>query len=118
LKQVSADGPREVVADKGYHSRAVVSELTEWACVRTARSRIGDRSGGKGNSGNNRRRMQIGGALAESEASGCYGSAVKCWSDGINICMIGVGCVACICEVGKTFSSGWWCTWALQIWGC
>jgi transposase len=33
-KQVSAEGPREVVTDKGYHSRAVVSELTEWG-VRT-----------------------------------------------------------------------------------
>jgi transposase len=31
---VSADGPREVVTDKGYHSRAVVSELTGWG-VRT-----------------------------------------------------------------------------------
>jgi hypothetical protein len=30
VKQVSAEGPREVVTDKGYHSRAVVSELTEW----------------------------------------------------------------------------------------
>ena len=30
VKPVSADGPREVVKDKGYHSRAVVSELTEW----------------------------------------------------------------------------------------
>src|ERR1700693_4586063 len=34
LQQVSAEGPREVVTDKGYHSRAVVSELTEWG-VRT-----------------------------------------------------------------------------------
>ena len=34
VKQVSADGPREVVTDKGYHSRAVVSELTQWG-VRT-----------------------------------------------------------------------------------
>ena len=34
VKQVSADGPREVVTDKGYHSRTVVSELTEWG-VRT-----------------------------------------------------------------------------------
>src|ERR1700681_2882397 len=33
-KQVRADGPREVVTDKGYHSRAVVSELSEWG-VRT-----------------------------------------------------------------------------------
>src|SRR5258706_868057 len=30
VKQVSAEGPREVVTDKGYHSRAVVSELAEW----------------------------------------------------------------------------------------
>jgi transposase len=30
VKQVSADGPREVVTDKGYHSRALVSTLTEW----------------------------------------------------------------------------------------
>jgi transposase len=34
VKQVSADGPREVVTDKGYHSRAAVSELAEWG-VRT-----------------------------------------------------------------------------------
>ncbi len=30
IRQVSGEGPREVVTDKGYHSRAVVSELTEW----------------------------------------------------------------------------------------
>ena len=29
-KQVSAEGPAEVVTDMGYHSRAVVSELTDW----------------------------------------------------------------------------------------
>jgi transposase len=33
-KQVSVEGPREVVTDKGYHSRAVVSEMAEWG-VRT-----------------------------------------------------------------------------------
>ena len=36
-KQISAEGPREVVIDKGYHSRQVVSDLTEWG-VRTYRS--------------------------------------------------------------------------------
>lgn len=30
VKHVRTDGPREVVTDKGYHSRALVSELTEW----------------------------------------------------------------------------------------
>ncbi len=30
VQQVSTDGPREVVTDKGYHSRALVSELAEW----------------------------------------------------------------------------------------
>ncbi len=30
VKQVSTAGPREVVTDKGYHSRALVSELSEW----------------------------------------------------------------------------------------
>ncbi len=34
VKLVSAEGPREVVTDKGYHSRAVLRELTEWG-VRT-----------------------------------------------------------------------------------
>src|SRR5271170_5668879 len=34
IQHVSSEGPREVVTDKGYHSRAVVSELTEWG-VRT-----------------------------------------------------------------------------------
>jgi transposase len=33
-QQISAEGPREVVTDKGYHSRAVVSEMAEWG-VRT-----------------------------------------------------------------------------------
>jgi transposase len=33
-KQVSAVGPREVVTDKGYHSRAVVRKMAEWG-VRT-----------------------------------------------------------------------------------
>jgi transposase len=32
--QVSAEGPRELVTDKGYHSRAVVTQMTEWG-VRT-----------------------------------------------------------------------------------
>jgi transposase len=30
VRQVSADGPREVVTDKGYHSRTLVTKLTEW----------------------------------------------------------------------------------------
>jgi transposase len=33
-KRVSAEGPREVVTDKGYHSRAVIRKLAEWG-VRT-----------------------------------------------------------------------------------
>src|SRR6202795_1181154 len=33
-QQVSAEGPREVVTDKGYHSRAVVNQMAEWG-VRT-----------------------------------------------------------------------------------
>lgn len=33
-EQVSAEGPREVVTDKGYHGQAVVRDLTEWG-VRT-----------------------------------------------------------------------------------
>lgn len=32
--RVSAEGPRELVTDKGYHSRAVVTQMTEWG-VRT-----------------------------------------------------------------------------------
>src|SRR6202023_1197155 len=35
-KQVSAGGPREVVTDKGYHSRAVLSEMPECAVGTTA----------------------------------------------------------------------------------
>src|SRR6202795_1088347 len=34
VKRVSAEGPREVVTDKGYHSRAVVTQMAEWG-VRT-----------------------------------------------------------------------------------
>ena len=119
VKQVSTAGPREVVTDKGYHSRALVSELSEWG-LRTYCSEPNrpDGSGGEGNSGNNKRCTPIGGALAESEASICYASAARSWSDGINTCMIGAGCVACICEAGKTFLSGWWCTQVRPISDC
>jgi len=34
VKRLSAEGPRQVVTDKGYHSRAVIRELSEWG-VRT-----------------------------------------------------------------------------------
>lgn len=34
VERVCAEGPREVVTDKGYHSRQVVSDLSEWG-VRT-----------------------------------------------------------------------------------
>jgi hypothetical protein len=43
-----------VVTEKGYHSRALVNELTEWACERTARNRIAEGNGGQGKSGNNK----------------------------------------------------------------
>jgi len=118
IQQVSADGPRELVTDKGYHSRAVVRELTEWG-LRTYCS--------EPNRGRQRWReqereqqacMQIDGAFAGSEDAGCYGNAVRSWSGGINICMIGAGCVECICEAGKTFSSGWWSTRARRTLGC
>src|SRR4026207_1130001 len=33
-RRVGAEGPREVITDKGYHSRAVVNDLAEWG-VRT-----------------------------------------------------------------------------------
>ena len=39
VKLVNAKGPREVVTDKGYHSRAVLSDLTEWG-VRTDRKSV------------------------------------------------------------------------------
>ena len=119
VKQVSAEGPREVVTDKGYHSRAVVSELAEWG-VRTycSEPNRGRQRWQRARAGTSKRCMRIGGAFAESEASGCYGNAARSWSDGINTCMIAAGCAACICAAGKTFSSGWWCTRARRILGC
>ena len=118
-KQVSAEGPREVVTDKGYHSRAVVSELTEWG-VRTycSEPNRGRQRWQNLQEPNNTRCMRIGGAFAESEAADCCGNAARSWSDGINTCTIGAGCAGCICEAGKIFSSGWWCTRARRIWGC
>jgi len=59
--QVSAVARRTVVTDKGYHSRAVVSELAEWG-VRTYCSEP-NRGGsvGASKSGNSRRCMRTGG---------------------------------------------------------
>jgi len=106
VKRVSTDGPREVVTDKGYHSRALVRELTERGLAGTARNPIADGNRGEGNNGDNKRRVRIDGVFVESEASGCYASAARSWSDGINTCMIEAGCVAYICAAGKTYSNG------------
>ncbi len=107
-----------MVTDKGYHSRALVSELTEWGlrtyCSEPNRGRQRWR-------GQQREQQAVYAnrrAFAESEASGCYGSAARSWSDGINTCMIGAGCAAFICEAGKTFSSGWSCTQERPISDC
>ena len=47
VKQVSAEGPREVVTDKGYHSRAGVSKLTEWGMRTYCSNLIADGKNGK-----------------------------------------------------------------------
>ena len=88
------------------------------ACAPIVRSRIADGSGGRTNSGNNKRCMRIGDAFAENEAAGCCGNAARSWNDGTNICMIAAGCGGCICAAGKTFSSGWWFTPVRRILGC
>jgi hypothetical protein len=49
--------------------------------------------------------MQIGGAFAESEASGCYGNAARSWNDGINIYMIAAECAEFICAGERTAGS-------------
>jgi hypothetical protein len=85
VTQVSADWPREVVTDKAYHNRAVVSELGEWGPAHVLLgTRIGPAAVVRSRAGNNKQRMQIDGAFAESEASGCHGSAARSWNDGIN----------------------------------
>src|SRR4026208_1861851 len=62
--RVSAEGPREVITDKGYHSRAVVNDLAEWG-VRTycsepnrGRQRWQDRRRGQRGGYANRRRIR------------------------------------------------------------
>ena len=101
VKLVNAEGPREVVTDKGYHSRAVVSELTEWGvrtyCSEPNRGRQRWRPGYV-----EQRRTRTDG-LVRSGVSGYYGNAARSWNDGINTCMIAAGCGACICAGGKIF---------------
>ncbi|MGD1094623.1 MAG: hypothetical protein ABSB35_21845 [Bryobacteraceae bacterium] len=89
-KQVSAEGPREVVTDKGYHSRAVVSEMTEWGVAHVLFG-AGSRTAAVAGSGGRTTRgiCQSPGVFAESEAAGCYGNAARSWSDGTNIYTIG-----------------------------
>ncbi len=87
--------PREVVTDKGYHSRAVVGELTEWGVHATYCS--------EPNRGRQKwqdlRTEQAAvytpidcTAFVESEVSVCCGNAARSWNDGINTCMIRAGC--------------------------
>jgi transposase len=106
VKQVTTDGPREVVTDKGYHGRALVSEPTEWG-LRTygsepnrGRQRWQGQQREQQAVYTNRRRIR------GERASRCCASAAKSWSDGINTYMTGAGCVAYIYAAGKTFSSG------------
>ena len=118
VKQVSTEGPREVVTDKGYHSRALLSKLTEWGLRTYCSEPNRGRQRWRGKSRNNTRCMPIGGAFVESEAFACHGSAARSWSDGINTYMTGAGCVVSICEAEKTFSSAWWCTRVRPILDC
>jgi len=117
--RVSAEGPREVVTDKGYHSRAVVSELTEWgvphvllgAESRTAAWPEQEREQQAVYANRQRIRGERGLRLLA-------GNAARNWNDGINIYMIARECAEFICVAGKTFSSGWWFTRAQPISGC
>jgi hypothetical protein len=73
VKQVSADGRREVVTDKGYHSREVVRELTEWrVCTYCSEPNRRAAAMERENPGNNRRCMQIVGALARARCLSGY----------------------------------------------
>jgi hypothetical protein len=111
VKQVSSDGPREVVADRGYHGRAVVSELTEWACAPSVRNRIADRSGGQSKSGNNRRCMPIGGLRLLRQR----GEMLERW----NQHLYDRGGIRRLHVRGReTFSSAGWCTRVGPILDC
>src|ERR1700688_3032297 len=88
VMQVSAEGPREVVTDKGYHSRAVVSEMAEWG-VRTycsepdrGRQKWQDLRTEQAAVYANRRRIR------GERGRRLLGSAARSWNDGISTCTI------------------------------
>ncbi len=100
-KRVSAEGRREVVTDKGYHSRAVVSEMAEWGvrtyCSEPNRGRQRWQDQGR----NNKRCTPIVAAFAENAVAGCCGNAARSWNGGTNTYMTGAGCGGFICEPRK-----------------
>jgi hypothetical protein len=103
VKQVSTDGPREVVTDKGYHSRALVSEPTERGlrtycsapprAATVARATAGTASWVCQSATHSRRATQ--------PAVQQRGEKLERWNQ-----LTGVGHVASICDAGETFSSG------------
>jgi transposase len=69
-ERVSAEGPQEVVADKGYHSKAVLRKLGESGYPATFRSRSGDGGTGRGRRRSRRRFMETDGGCGARTASG------------------------------------------------
>jgi transposase len=106
VKQVRTDGPREVVTDKGYHSPALVSELTEWGlrtyCSEPNRGRQRWRGQQREQQAvyANRRRIRGERGLRLLRQRG---EKLERWNQHL---YDRGGCVASICEAGKTFSSG------------
>jgi len=86
--KVNVDGIEELVADKGYHSGAVVERVKSYEVRSYIPEKLQrDNVAGRANRGNNRRYTRIGGECVAATARAYSGGAANWWNAASRIAM-------------------------------
>lgn len=105
-ERVQAEGPQEVVADKGYHSNDTLQALEE----AEVRSYISEPARGRrcwqGKRRLSKRCIATGGGFVVSTGKSCCAAAGNCWNAVSPTRMKPEECGACTCGDEKIFSNG------------
>jgi hypothetical protein len=94
------------VADKGYHSNAVMLALATAGCAATSPSPSAGGGAGPGSRPSGMRCIATAGAFGAGTARRCCGAAGSCWSGRSHMRWRPAGCAARTCDGTRTSSSG------------
>ena len=122
VEAAQAVAPKQVVADKGYHSDAVLLALDEAGPEahipepqRAQRDFEGKPEAERVVKAN---RERVHPPWRAQRASACRSCGRRRWNGRWRTCTRPAGCGGCTCGGGRTFASGYWCMPAGSTWGC